>query len=349
MLDVLSEDYIRTAKAKGVENRSMLLKHALKNAGVPIATVVGIGVALLMSGVVITETVFNIPGVGRLVVDAISKRDYPIIQGVILIFAGRLRADQPCRRPHLHADRPEDTVLMRTLLLRHRERPEADAAIQKVRAGPDCFAAMLLAMTRGGRTELARSPLQAPCPRRARAASGASSGATPRCRRAAILVVMALIAIFAPWIAGDPAAHPAGAAPAAALRAVLARHRRARPRRLRPHRLRRAGVPDGWPDCRRDRGGGVGLAIGLVAGLLLPPADAITHALIMDGLMAIPAILLAIALVSLTRASITTVIVAIMIPEIPRVVRLVRSVVLSVREQPFVEAAVAAARRPGKS
>jgi peptide/nickel transport system permease protein len=66
----------------------MLLKHALKNAGVPIITVIGIGVALLIGGVVITETVFNIPGVGRLVVDAISKRDYPIIQGVILIFSG---------------------------------------------------------------------------------------------------------------------------------------------------------------------------------------------------------------------------------------------------------------------
>ena len=88
MLDVLSEDYIRTAKAKGVANQSMLLKHALKNAGVPIVTVIGIGVALLISGVVITETVFNIPGIGRLVVDAIAKRDYPIIQGVILIFSG---------------------------------------------------------------------------------------------------------------------------------------------------------------------------------------------------------------------------------------------------------------------
>lgn len=88
MLDVLAEDYIRTAKAKGVATRSMLLKHALKNAGVPIITVIGIGVALLIGGVVITETVFNIPGVGRLVVDAISKRDYPIIQGVILIFSG---------------------------------------------------------------------------------------------------------------------------------------------------------------------------------------------------------------------------------------------------------------------
>ncbi len=88
MLEVLSEDYIRTAKAKGVATRPMLLKHALKNAGVPIVTVIGIGIALLIGGVVITETVFNIPGVGRLVVDAIAKRDYPIIQGVILLFSG---------------------------------------------------------------------------------------------------------------------------------------------------------------------------------------------------------------------------------------------------------------------
>ncbi|KFC70973.1 ABC-type dipeptide/oligopeptide/nickel transport system, permease component precursor [Bosea sp. LC85] len=88
MLEVLEEDYIRTAKAKGVTTRTMLMKHALKNAGVPIVTVIGIGVALLIGGVVITETVFNIPGIGRLVVDAISKRDYPIIQGVILLFSG---------------------------------------------------------------------------------------------------------------------------------------------------------------------------------------------------------------------------------------------------------------------
>ena len=88
MLDVLSEDYIRTARAKGVSTGPMLMKHALKNAGVPIVTVIGIGVALLIGGVVITETVFNIPGVGRLVVDAISQRDYPIIQGVTLIFSG---------------------------------------------------------------------------------------------------------------------------------------------------------------------------------------------------------------------------------------------------------------------
>jgi peptide/nickel transport system permease protein len=88
MLDVLSEDYIRTARAKGVATGPVLMKHALKNAGVPIVTVIGIGIALLIGGVVITETVFNIPGIGRLVVDAISKRDYPIIQGVTLIFSG---------------------------------------------------------------------------------------------------------------------------------------------------------------------------------------------------------------------------------------------------------------------
>jgi peptide/nickel transport system permease protein len=88
MLEVLSEDYMRTARAKGVSHGSMLMKHALKNAAVPIVTVIGIGVALLISGVVITETVFNIPGIGRLTVDAIQKRDYPIIQGVILVFSG---------------------------------------------------------------------------------------------------------------------------------------------------------------------------------------------------------------------------------------------------------------------
>ena len=87
MLDVLAEDYIRTASAKGVATLPMLLGHALKNAAVPIITVIGIGVALLISGVVITESVFNIPGVGRLVVDAISRRDYPIIQGVMVVFA----------------------------------------------------------------------------------------------------------------------------------------------------------------------------------------------------------------------------------------------------------------------
>ncbi|MFW5680619.1 MAG: ABC transporter permease [Pseudomonadota bacterium] len=87
MLEVLSQDYIRTANAKGLSTPRVLLLHALKNASVPIVTVIGIGIALLISGVVITETVFNIPGLGRLTVDAVLKRDYPIIQGLILLFA----------------------------------------------------------------------------------------------------------------------------------------------------------------------------------------------------------------------------------------------------------------------
>jgi peptide/nickel transport system permease protein len=88
MLDVLAQDYIRTAQAKGLANRQVLIGHALKNAAVPIVTIIGIGVALLIGGVVVTETVFAIPGLGRLTVDAILRRDYPIIQGIILVFSG---------------------------------------------------------------------------------------------------------------------------------------------------------------------------------------------------------------------------------------------------------------------
>lgn len=87
MLDVLSQDYIRTANAKGLREEKVLTVHALRNAAVPIVTVVGIGVALLIGGVVVTESVFAIPGLGRMTVDAILRRDYPIIQGVILMFS----------------------------------------------------------------------------------------------------------------------------------------------------------------------------------------------------------------------------------------------------------------------
>ncbi len=87
VLEVLDEDYIRTARAKGQTETKVLLTHALKNAAVPVVTVIGLGVAMLIGGVVVTESVFNIPGLGRLVVDAILKRDYPIIQGLILMFS----------------------------------------------------------------------------------------------------------------------------------------------------------------------------------------------------------------------------------------------------------------------
>ena len=87
MMEVLSQDYVRTAKAKGVDQRQILFLHALKNAAVPIVTIIGIGFASLIGGAVVTESVFAIPGVGRLVVDAILRRDYPVIQGVVLMLS----------------------------------------------------------------------------------------------------------------------------------------------------------------------------------------------------------------------------------------------------------------------
>jgi peptide/nickel transport system permease protein len=88
MLEAINQDYIRTAYAKGASIRAILFRHALRNASVPIVTTIGIGIALLIGGVVVTESVFAIPGLGRLTVDAILRRDYPVIQGVILMFSG---------------------------------------------------------------------------------------------------------------------------------------------------------------------------------------------------------------------------------------------------------------------
>ena len=90
MLEVLAEDYIRTARAKGASEMRVLGVHSLKNIGVPVVTVIGTSFAALISGVVITESVFNIPGMGRLTVDAVLNRDYPVVQGVMLVFAGVL-------------------------------------------------------------------------------------------------------------------------------------------------------------------------------------------------------------------------------------------------------------------
>ena len=87
VLEVLNEDYIRTARAKGLSNRVVLMRHALRNAAVPILTVIGIGIALLMGGAVVTESVFGLPGLGRLTVEAVLSRDFPTIQTVILLFS----------------------------------------------------------------------------------------------------------------------------------------------------------------------------------------------------------------------------------------------------------------------
>jgi peptide/nickel transport system permease protein len=87
MLDVLGEDYVRTARAKGLPEHRVMLKHALRNALVPIVTVIGLTVALMIGGAVVTETVFGLPGVGNLVVSAVTRRDYPVIQGALLVVA----------------------------------------------------------------------------------------------------------------------------------------------------------------------------------------------------------------------------------------------------------------------
>jgi peptide/nickel transport system permease protein len=88
LLEVLQEDYVRTAHAKGLSTLTVVVTHALRNASIPIVTIIGVGLTLLIGGVVITESVFAIPGIGRLTVDAILRRDYPIIQAVILLSSG---------------------------------------------------------------------------------------------------------------------------------------------------------------------------------------------------------------------------------------------------------------------
>ena len=87
MLDVLREDYVRTARSKGLVERKVVLSHALRNAMVPLVTVMGLTFAILMGGAVITEQVFNIPGIGRLLVQSVLRRDYPVVQGIVLVIA----------------------------------------------------------------------------------------------------------------------------------------------------------------------------------------------------------------------------------------------------------------------
>ena len=88
MLETLGEDYVRTARAKGLGEGRVVAAHALRNALIPLVTIIGLTFAILMGGAVITETVFNIPGVGRLLIQAVTRRDYPVVQGVVLVIAG---------------------------------------------------------------------------------------------------------------------------------------------------------------------------------------------------------------------------------------------------------------------
>jgi peptide/nickel transport system permease protein len=88
MLETLGDDYVRTARAKGLAEHAVVLRHAFRNAAIPLVTVIGLIFAALLGGAVITEQVFNIPGVGRLLIQAVARRDYPVVQGVVMIVAG---------------------------------------------------------------------------------------------------------------------------------------------------------------------------------------------------------------------------------------------------------------------
>jgi peptide/nickel transport system permease protein len=87
MLETLSQDYVRTARSKGLTHRNIVYRHALRNAMIPIVTVIGLQFGGLLSGAVITETIFSWPGIGRLAIDAIRSKDFPVVQGVVMVFA----------------------------------------------------------------------------------------------------------------------------------------------------------------------------------------------------------------------------------------------------------------------
>ena len=273
MLEVLSQDYVRTAQAKGVGQRAILFVHALKNAAVPIVTVIGLGVALLIGGAVVTESVFAIPGLGRLVVDAILRRDYPVIQGVVLC-----SASSTCwsigRRSAVHRVRPEDPLLSTA----HRCRP-----------------------TSGRSHACCRT-----CCRRCAARRSAPSSAAIRPSRSAAALLLAdrcSSRSFAPWLG---TVDPTALAPAKRTRppsaSLLVRHRHAGARHLFARAVRRAGLADRRLLGRDRLPSAVGMLIGLVSGFVRWLDGVIMR--IMDGLMSIPPILLAIALMALTRGSV---------------------------------------------
>ncbi len=307
MLDVLAQDYVRTAHAKGLAPNAVLMQHALKNAAVPIVTIIGIGIALLISGVVVTETVFAMPGIGRLTVDAIIRRDYPDHPGRHPAVLGDLRGGQSARGPVLPAVRSADPILM-AVTADSMPKPAA----------------------------VSRSPTWTRMKDALRRHPTAIIGGI-------VLLLLIGMAIFAPFLG---TIDPQAISPVRRLR--------------KPSEAYWFGTDMLGRDIysRVVYGARVsltvglsvavfatllGLAIGLVTGFVRWLDGFVMR--IMDGLMSIPGILLAIALMALTKASLENVILAITVTEVPRVVRLIRSLVLTLREQPYVEAAIASGTR----
>ncbi|MBI3706515.1 MAG: ABC transporter permease subunit [Proteobacteria bacterium] len=288
VLEVLGEDYIRTAYAKGLTDGVVLMRHALRNAAVPIVTVIGIGIALLIGGVVVTESVYNIPGLGRLTGD----------------------------RSQLHAARSEDPLL--TAATDELLPSAADASAAAARSGAVHRLLHSTTVIIGG----------------------------------AIMLVMLVVALLAPALGtSDPARiDPTyrNKLPGSERSITLASGETATRtywmgtdslgRDVYSRVIYGARISLMIGTCVAAISVAIGLVIGLVSGYIRWLDGIVMR--FMDGMMAIPGILLAIALVSVWGAGLGTVIIAIVVPEIPRVVRLVRSVVLSVREEPYVEAAI---------
>ena len=106
MLEVLGEDYVRTARAKGLAPRRVVWLHALRNALIPVVTTIGLQVGVLLAGAILTETIFSWPGIGKWMIDSISKRDYQVVQGGLLLIAAHRHGREPDRRPALRPDQP---------------------------------------------------------------------------------------------------------------------------------------------------------------------------------------------------------------------------------------------------
>ena len=313
MLEVMREDYIRTARAKGLLEQIIVNRHALKNALLPVVTLIGIEFAFLIGGLVITEQVFNLNGIGRLLVQAVQNQDNVLAQALVMLIVASLRGHQPRGRRALRLARPAHPLFV----------SDPMAVITPTTAPADDDTEALLRQ----RTPLAPGAQLRP-PQAAR-------HDRPDHRRA----VRRAAGIFADWIAPfDPEENDFASMMMAPELAHCPRHRPVRPRHLLAPGLRRAHRDD-----RRLRRGGRRRHHRHGAGRR-PRAyfggwfDLILQR-IFDILMAFPLIILALAVVSVFGTGVFNVVIAITIPLVPRCGRVVRASALAVREVPYVDAA----------